>query len=93
MPPSNPAPSPAGSFKVFRFAGVSVYVHWSWFLVAAFEFKVRASEYTFQAWNIAEYLALFGIVLLHEFGHALGIQAISFPWGSYPIHIQTQGPA
>lgn len=27
-------------------------------------------------WNIAEYLALFGIVLLHEFGHALACRQV-----------------
>src|SRR5208282_3140551 len=28
------------------------------------------------AWNVLEYLALFGIVLLHEFGHALACRQV-----------------
>src|SRR6516165_8940743 len=46
----------AGSFPLFRVAGIQVYVHWAWLLVA--------------------YLAIFGIVLLHEFGHALACRQV-----------------
>src|SRR6185369_11749806 len=53
-----------------------VFVHWSWLLVAAVELSVRSSSYTSRAWNVAEYLALFGIVLLHEFGHALACRSV-----------------
>src|SRR5439155_2197999 len=51
-------------------------VHWSWLVVAIFEIQMRANSYTSQAWNVAEYLALFGIVLLHEFGHALACRQV-----------------
>jgi Zn-dependent protease len=54
-----------------RFAGVDVYMHWSWFLFAAFEISSRAKAYSSIAWNALEYLSLFFIVLLHEYGHAL----------------------
>jgi len=64
-------PSRSGSFPLFRFAGVRVYLHWWWFLFAAVDLSVRTRAYTSFAWNVAEYLSLFGIVLLHEFGHAL----------------------
>jgi Zn-dependent protease len=64
-------PSRSGSFPLFRFAGVRVYLHWWWFLFAAIDLSVRTRAYTSFAWNVAEYLSLFGIVLLHEFGHAL----------------------
>ena len=60
-----------GSIQLFRFAGIDVFLHWSWFAVAAFEIGVRGRRYPSIAWNIAEYLALFLIVTLHEFGHAL----------------------
>ena len=63
-------PTHSGSFRFFRYAGVQVYVHWSWFVVAAFELSVRRRNYDSPIWNVAEYLALFLIVLLHEFGHA-----------------------
>jgi Zn-dependent protease len=65
-----------GSFHLFRAAGVDVFLHWSWFLVAAFEIQARAHSYSSVAWNIAEYLALFLIVLLHEYGHALACRQV-----------------
>lgn len=36
----------------------------------------RAGAYTSLAWNTAEYLALFAIVLLHEFGHAFACRSV-----------------
>jgi Zn-dependent protease len=56
---------------LFRFAGVDVYLHWFWFLFAAFEISSRSKAYSSIVWNVLEYLALFFIVLLHEYGHAL----------------------
>jgi Zn-dependent protease len=66
----------AGSFRLFRFAGIDVFLHWSWLLVAAFLLSTRKHAYSTPAWNIAEYLALFLIVLLHEFGHALACRQV-----------------
>ena len=60
-----------GSFRLFRVAGIDVFLHWSWFLVAIYEINQRSHRYTSLSWNALEYLALFGLVLLHEFGHAL----------------------
>ena len=53
-----------------------MFLHWSWFLVAAFEINSRAGRYTSVSWNICEYLALFLIVLMHEFGHALSCRQV-----------------
>lgn len=64
-------PTPSGSFRFFRVAGIQVYVHFSWFLVAWFEIATRQRAYSSWGWNAAEYLGLFFIVLLHEFGHVL----------------------
>ncbi len=58
------------SFRFFRFRGIQVYVHWMWFLWAFYQISTRSRAYSSIGWNIAEYLALFVIVLLHEFGHA-----------------------
>ena len=69
-------PTRQGSFRLFRFAGVDVFLHWSWFLVAAYEVSYRATGYSSLAWNALEYGALFGIVLLHEFGHALACRSV-----------------
>ena len=64
-------PTQKGALRLFRFAGVQVYLHWSWFVVALVEFNLRRQQYSSAFWNVAEYVALFVIVLLHEFGHAL----------------------
>jgi Zn-dependent protease len=58
-----------------RVAGIDLYLHWSWFVVAAFEIQGRG-RYSSVVWNILEYLALFAIVLLHEFGHALACRQV-----------------
>src|ERR1035441_4718384 len=60
-----------GSIHLFRLAGVDLFLHWSWFLVAAYEVESRKGRYASVIWNVLEYLALFLIVLMHEFGHAL----------------------
>ena len=59
-----------GSIRLFRFAGIDLFLHWSWFLVASYEINGRGRYYSSPAWNVAEYLGLFFIVMLHEFGHA-----------------------
>src|ERR1700756_1295169 len=65
-----------GSIRLFGFAGINVFLHWSWFLVAVYEIQSRSGRYSSIAWNILEYLALFLIVLLHEFGHALACRQV-----------------
>src|SRR6059036_3454540 len=65
-----------GSIRLFRFAGVDLFLHWSWFLVATYEIRNRAGTYSSLSWNVLEYLALFAIVLLHEFGHALACRQV-----------------
>lgn len=66
----------SGSLHLFRLFGIQVSIHWSWFLVAAYSISVRSREYRSIAWNVAEYLALFAIVLLHEFGHSLACRQV-----------------
>ncbi len=65
-----------GSFRLLHVAGIDVFVHWSWLLVAVVAVSVRSRSYDSPVWNVAEYLALFGIVLLHEFGHALACRSV-----------------
>jgi Zn-dependent protease len=60
-----------GALPLFRLAGIRVYLHFTWFIVAALEVTRFAHRYHNPVWAAFEYLALFGIVLLHEFGHAL----------------------
>jgi Zn-dependent protease len=64
-------PSGQGAIRLFRFAGIDVFLHWSWFVVALYEVQMRGNRYGSPFWNVTEYLALFGIVTIHEFGHAL----------------------
>ncbi len=66
----------SGSIHLFRLAGVDLYLHWSWFLVAAYEIQLRRGGYSSVLWNVLEYLALFLIVLTHEFGHAMACRSV-----------------
>ncbi|HEY7615516.1 MAG TPA: M50 family metallopeptidase [Terriglobales bacterium] len=65
-----------GSIRLSRIAGIDLFLHWSWFLVAAFEISGRAQTYSSLTWNALEYLALFFIVTLHEYGHALACRQV-----------------
>ena len=64
-----------GSFPLFRIAGIQVYLHWSWLLVAYLEIVNRVNKYHSMTWNVIEYVARASIVLLHEFGHARACRA------------------
>jgi Zn-dependent protease len=76
MPPPDKGSSLAGSLRIFRVAGISVYLHWSWLLVAYLVLHFRISSYGLWVWSVAEYLSLFAIVLVHEFGHALACRQV-----------------
>lgn len=65
-----------GAIHLFRVAGIDLYLHWSWFVVAAIEVEYRRQVYSSLVWGVLEYLALFVIVLLHEFGHALACRQV-----------------
>jgi Zn-dependent protease len=65
-----------GSFHLFRIAGIDVYLHWSWFILAVIEIGYLRSRYSTLLWSALEYLALFLIVLLHEFGHAFACRQV-----------------
>jgi Zn-dependent protease len=60
-----------GSIRLFRLFGIQVSLHFSWFIVAAWMVTNMSRRYEQPIWGAYEYLALFGIVLAHEFGHAL----------------------
>jgi Zn-dependent protease len=65
-----------GSLRLFRVAGIDVFLHWSWFVVAILAVQLRAGIYENPVFNAIEYLALFVIVLLHEFGHAFACRQV-----------------
>ena len=64
------------AIKLFRIAGIQVYLSWWWFLLAIYEIQARRGTYTVFGWNVAEYIALFAIVLTHEFGHAFATRQV-----------------
>jgi Zn-dependent protease len=65
-----------GSIRLFSYSGIDVFLHWSWFLVAMYEIRGGLGTYSSVGWNIAEYLSLFLIVTIHEFGHALACRQV-----------------
>jgi len=69
-------PTRQGSLRLFRFAGIDLFLHWSWFLVAFYGISTRAKSYSSLVWPVLDYLTLFAIVLLHEFGHALACRQV-----------------
>jgi Zn-dependent protease len=65
-----------GAIPLFRLAGIQVSLHWSWFLIAAYQIESGRGRYSSIVWKILEYLALFLIVLTHEFGHAMACRQV-----------------
>lgn len=69
-------PTRQSSFRLFHLWGIEVYLHWSWFLVAFYSISSRIPGYESPVWGALEYGALFVIVLMHEFGHALACRQV-----------------
>ena len=69
-------PTRKGSIRLFQLAGITVYLHWSWFIVAILIIQLRSGAFASPVWNVLEYLALFLIVLMHEFGHQLACRSV-----------------
>jgi Zn-dependent protease len=65
-----------GSFRLFRFTGTDVFIHWTWFAAAWFVIGDRQTPYSSLAWAVLEYVAGFTLVLLHEFGHVLACRSV-----------------
>lgn len=69
-------PTNQGSFRLFRLWGIDVHVHWSWLIVAMYSVSTRVPNYVAPVWALAEYLMLFVVVTMHEFGHALATRQV-----------------
>ena len=90
-----------GSFRLFRLARIDVYLHWTWFLAALWEFQRPIGTYRSAVWSALEYLGLFGMVTLHEFGHALACRStgghaeriVLWPLGGLALVDPPQRPA
>jgi Zn-dependent protease len=68
-------PTRRGSFKLFTLFGIGVYVHWAWFLAFVY-LSNQPHQYSNYVWSALEVLALFLIVLTHEFGHQLACRQV-----------------
>ncbi|PYL90273.1 MAG: peptidase M50 [Verrucomicrobia bacterium] len=66
----------SGVIRLFRFAGIEVFLHFSWFLVAAIYISGYIRRYESPVWGVLEYVSVFVIVLMHEFGHALACRQV-----------------
>ncbi len=65
-----------GSVRIFRLFGVDVFLHWSWAIVAVIWIQLHQKAYANPVWMMVEYLTLFAIVTMHEFGHALACKSV-----------------
>lgn len=74
--PADPNAPPPGTWPLFTFRGIRVFLHWSWLLVAVYHINKGQGQYSSIAWDIAEYVTLFAIVLLHEFGHSFATRQV-----------------
>ena len=69
-------PTNKGSFKLFKIADITVYVHWSWFLILLYVVQISDKTPSSLTLSILGLLTLFLIVLMHEFGHALACKQV-----------------
>ncbi len=81
-----------GSWKIAQFAGIGVFVHWSFLILPLLVgFSAYSSGTGF--WGVIDaiifVLAIFGCVVLHEFGHAL--TARRFGIGTHDITLYPIG--
>src|SRR5918999_263838 len=65
-----------GSFKIGRFSGIDVKVHWTFFLLLAFFAFQTSGSLAGALTDTVTIVALFICVLLHEFGHSLVAQRL-----------------
>lgn len=74
--PVDPNAPPPGTWPLFKLRGIRVFLHWSWILVAIYFINDGRGLYSSIAWDIAQYVTLFAIVLTHEFGHAFATRQV-----------------
>jgi Zn-dependent protease len=68
-------PTRQGSIRLFKLFGITVYLHWAWFIAIVY-FVNQAKGYSSPVWSVLECLSLFLIVLIHEFGHQLACRSV-----------------
>ena len=65
-----------GTIRLFRFAGIEVFLHFTWFIIAAYYISGYIRSYQSPIWGVLEYVSVYLIVLIHEFGHALACRQV-----------------
>lgn len=63
-----------GSLRLFTWFGIPVHLHWSFGLIFLYAFWIgyeNSLDLIGTVWLMGFFVALFGCVLLHEYGHAL----------------------
>jgi Zn-dependent protease len=66
----------SGTIRLFRFSGITVSMHWTWLLAAIYEIIDRRGAYSTEVWNALEYVAVFVIITMHEFGHSFACRSV-----------------
>jgi Zn-dependent protease len=69
-------PTRQGSVRLFKLFGITVYLHWAWFLLGLWYVNNRTQAYSSAFWTVLEFLSLFAIVLIHEFSHQLACRSV-----------------
>src|ERR1700758_1973546 len=70
------APTRSGSLRLFKLFGITVFVHWAWFIIAIIDMQDNTGRQTAPHRKAWESLVLFGLVTIHEFGHALACRSV-----------------
>src|SRR5690606_870212 len=71
-----------GSLRLAKIAGIPVYVHWTFLILlgwVGFTYYARGNDIGDAIHGIVFILALFMLVVLHEFGHALAARRYGIP--------------
>lgn len=69
-------PTRKGSIRLFRLFGITVYLHWTWFLIVMYVIQISGNNKTTMVLYMLGLVTLFGIVLMHEFGHQLACRQV-----------------
>lgn len=69
-------PTRKGSVRLFKLFGITVYLNWLWFVLAAYYVQYRTNAYSSALWTLLEFCCLFSIVVIHEFGHQLACRSV-----------------
>ena len=63
-----------GSWRIFSALGIDVHVHWSWFIALMIFYQLFGTENP--VLFVGLFGTLFGLVVLHEYGHALACRSV-----------------